>query len=214
MKLFKLVGFALLVLFWTLLAVGLTLQAWRSAKPEDRAVESIKVGFIVFGGLGVVLPAYFTIWQGFEVSSQNALRLDWDKSVFEFRRNWDLRENAMRLLDDWDEDSLLEARREVRALRDMGNALSGEELIARTHQSPALRQNLIRIFDFWDGVRTSVESGRVAEKLVFDSLHPALFACYETCKPWLIEEGRKNRNFAEDAERLYLRWKSPIFPPT
>lgn len=204
-------GLVLLMLLWVLLATGLTLQAWRASKPEERVLESIKVGFIVFGGLGVVLPAYFNLWQSQEVRMQNQQRLEWDRSVFEFRKEWDLRENAMRLIDDWDSDSLVEARREVRALRDQGNGLSGVALIELARSSPKVRENLIRVFDFWDGVRASVECGRVHESLVYDSLHPALFACYETCKPWLTEEGTKNRNFAEDIERLYIRWKNSTF---
>jgi hypothetical protein len=199
------------VLLWLALGAGLVMQVWNATQGANRTIECIKVGFIVFGGLGVVLPAYLNFWQSAETAALADQRLAWDKEVFEFRKRWDLRENALKLVDEWDAERLAKARKSIRKLRDERNALSSDQLVEKVNANDDLRDDLIRIFNFWDGVRASVESERVDETIVYQSLHPALFSCFEACSAWLRKEGEKNKNFFEDVERLHNRWKSPNF---
>ena len=98
-----LIGFVLLYL------VGIIGAGWHTYDATDSSqavptIETLKIIFIMLGGLGVIVPTYLNIWQSLETAE-----------FLEDQKQRDKIENTFHLLGKWDDDSLFEARRFTRS---------------------------------------------------------------------------------------------------
>lgn len=186
---------------WTILStfvilyvIGIVGATWHTytvtdAEKEPKTVASIKVVFIMLGGLGVILPTYLNVWQSLE-----AARLQQEG----FRRQ--KVENTFRLIEKWDDKALLEARGFSRALKDREKQLSAEQLLAEIKEKPQLLQSVILIFNYFDQIRVSLENDRIEPALIKSSLGDAFDGIYKRFRPWVEDQSLAYRS---DVEKLY-----------
>lgn len=171
----------ILMLFVSMYIIGILGAAWHTygvtdTSKADASVETIKVIFIMLGGLGVIVPTYLNVWQSLETA-----RLLQDQT----RR--DKIENTFRLLEKWDDSSLLEARRFIRELNDKQKSVSSIAIEQMIKENPVLRHSVILLFNYWDLVRVSIENDRIDPKIfggalgnVFHGMHNWLSEHSET----------------------------------
>ena len=180
-----------ITIFWVLGGIGLILQIYPTLPEETKVIEIMKSAFLVLGGLGVVLPTYLNIWQSLE-SSQ----------VLEEKIQFDRMENSFRILENWDDPSLLEARRFTRRIKDTRTSLSDNQLIEEIDKNETLKESVIMVFNYWEGVRISIWGNRVNEPILFDSIGEIYLDMFERFKPWIRQDELRLRHFSE----LYKRW--------
>ncbi|MFH2140547.1 MAG: DUF4760 domain-containing protein [Pseudomonadota bacterium] len=171
---------------WTLLAafvclylIGVVGVGWHTFGATDPtkavpSVETIKVVFIMLGGLGIIFPTYLNIWQSLETA-----RLLEDNA----RRN--KIENTFNLLEKWDDKSLFDARKFTRELKDQKNQLSPDQIRDRIAASPDLRQSVILLFNYFELVRISLDHDRIDPGVVRQSLGPTALDICKRFEPWL-----------------------------
>ena len=180
-----------ITIFWVLGGIGLILQIYPTLPEETKVIEIMKSAFLVLGGLGVVLPTYLNIWQSLE-SSQ----------VLEEKIQFDRMENSFRILENWDDPSLLEARRFTRRIKDTRTSLSDNQLIEEIDKNETLKESVIMVFNYWEGVRISIWGNRVNVPILFDSIGEIYLDMFERFKPWIRQDELRLRHFSE----LYKRW--------
>ena len=144
--------------------------------------------FIAVGGLGVVLSTYITIAQSLEGS-----RIASDKIKFT------INENTFRIIEKWDDASLLEARKYTREIKDKAGSLSPDEIKRHITDTPKLRESIILLYNYFDLIRISFESGRVDPKIVKDSLGSVIRDICDRFRPWLDTQDAKVKS---DVSRL------------
>lgn len=176
---------ALLCIVVFLYIIGIIGAGWHTYGVTDPSkavpsVETIKVVFIMLGGLGIILPTYLNIWQSLETA-----RLVEDDA----RRN--IIENTFSLLEKWDDKSLFDARKFTRELKDQKNQLSPDQVKDRIKTTPELRQSVILLFNYFELVRISIEHDRIDPKIVQKSLGPTALDICKRFEPWLEEQPDK-----------------------
>lgn len=168
-----LILFVILYLFG-MFGIGWNTFATTDVSKADPLIETVKIVFIMLGGLGVLLPTYLNIWQSIE-----AANLQEDN----YRRV--IIDNTFALLEKWDGDALLEARKFTRELLEQENALSPNEILNRIQGNPDLKQSVILLFNYWELVRISVEHNRVNPKIIKEILGVVLQKIFTLFKPWI-----------------------------
>ncbi len=173
----------ILWIFVFLYLAGIFGAGWHTYDTADPSntvpvIETIKVVFIMLGGLGVIVPTYLNVWQSVETA----------KSQEEQARRNKI-ENTFRLIEKWDDATLFEARRFTRELKDQHGKLSPDELIAKINGTPELRQSVILVFNYFENVRISIVYDRVDASIIKHSLGAIIEDNYERMKPWLKKQG-------------------------
>lgn len=196
-----------IVLLWICGTLGLVLHVYHqdasaqipgapigppTAGSQSRTIETAKVALLMLGGLGVVLPTYLNIWQSLE-----------NNKVLEERLRFDKIENSYALIARWDTDNLLKARKFTRELKAKQKHLSPRDLIDMIENDPELKQSLIMVFNFWDGLRISMDQGRVDEDLVEDAFWENYLAMYDRFLPWIRTQSPK---YQADLKKLHDMW--------
>jgi hypothetical protein len=169
----------LLIVIVLLYLIGVVGVGWHTFGVTDPtkavpSVETIKVVFIMLGGLGIVLPTYLNIWQSLETA--HLLEDD-------IRRN--KIENTFSLLAKWDDKSLFDARKFTRDLKDQKNQLSPDQIRDRITNTPELRQSAILLFNYFELIRISIEHDRIELGIVKQSLGPTALDICKRFEPWL-----------------------------
>jgi hypothetical protein len=154
----------ILFIFVFLYIIGIGGAAWHTYGATDPSkavpiVESLKIIFIMLGGLGVILPTYLNVWQSIETA-----RLLSDQA----RQN--MLENTFRLLEKWDDNALLGARLFLRELKDKRNSLSSDEIIKIILEKQELRQSVVLLFNYFELIRISIDMKRVDPATIKDVL--------------------------------------------
>ncbi len=183
----------ILFIFIFLYLIGIGGAAWHTYEATDPSkavptVESLKIIFIMLGGLGVILPTYLNVWQSLETA-----RLLEDQT----KRN--IIENTFRLLEKWDDTSLFEARKFTRELKDNQNNLSPDQLKQWIKDKPELRQSVIILFNCFDLIRISIEQDRIDEGIIKDAIGEVFLDMYGRFKPWIKEQSQSSQ---KDTEKL------------
>lgn len=169
----------IIVLLYVFGIVGVGWHTYGATDPSKAApsVETIKVIFIMLGGLGIILPTYLNIWQSLETA-----RLLDDEA----RRS--RIENTFSILAKWDDKSLLDARRFTRELKDQHNELSANQLKERIKSTPELRESAILLFNYFELIRISIEHDRVAQSIIKETLGPVAVDICKRFDPWVQEQ--------------------------
>ena len=120
----------LLGVFVVLYLIGVAGVGWHTFDATDSAkaspiVEVIKIVFIMLGGLGVILPTYLNVWQSLETAELLEDQVQRNKI-----------ENTVKLIEQWDDKSLLEARNFTRVLNEQQSILSPVELKSKSTKLP------------------------------------------------------------------------------
>ena len=136
------------------------------------------------------------------------------------------RDNALKLIERWDDPALLRTRTFTRDIREKRPKISDQVLLWKTEGKPAvagelavegesavegeqvvkgLKESLIHVFNFWESVRLSITYDRADEDILREAFESAYISMYERFEVWLNEQ---SPGYKEDLEKLYNRWKS------
>lgn len=167
----------ILIAFVVLYSIGIAGAAWHTYDATDSSksvptVEALKIVFIMLGGLGVLVPTYLNIWQ----SPENT-------NLLEDKARRDKIENTFRLIEKWDDKTLLEARKYSRAMKDQQDKLSPDQIKSKIAESAELRQSVILLFNYFEQVRISIEHDRIDPKIIKETLGMAFRDIYDRFKP-------------------------------
>ena len=173
-------------------SVGTTPPATPIPAPSPLA-ESVKFALLMLGGLGVIMPTYLNIWQSLETSNIYSERLRFDRA-----------DNAYKILERWNNPGLLEARRFTREMKALHKKLSPNEIVNRINTNKQLQESVILVFNYWDGVRISINTNRADGDLLKDNCHSAFIDIYERFLPWIETQSAQYRT---DLKELYDMWK-------
>ena len=120
------------------------------------------------------------------------------------------KDNALRLMERWDNPALLEARGFTRAIEEKAETLSKQDLLKKIEGEEAivgLKESLIHVFNFWERVRLSITYDRADEDILKETFSSVFISMYERFEPWLDKQSEKYPNYKADLEKLYNRWK-------
>ena len=171
--------------------IGVAMHTYTAASAVSNSspsVETTKVVFIMLGGLGVILPTYLNVWQSLETAKLQEDQVNRSKM-----------ENTFRLLEKWDDKTLLEARSFTRQLKEQKDSLSPDELRKRIAENPALKQSVILIFNYFDLLRISIGGDRVHKDVIVDALSEVFHDIKGRFQPWLEREPKP---FQDDMAKL------------
>jgi hypothetical protein len=182
----------IIILLWLLGGYALCWQAHVSTPDPNKTLETIKTAFLVLGGLGVVLPTYFNIWQSVESGK-----------YISDRTRFDITENTYRMIEKFDDPGMTEPKSLCRAIAAKKINLCDVELIRQINEDTKLKDSVIQVFNYWENVRISIKSGRVNETLLIDSLASAFIQQFDAFKPWVDTRDEKYKN---DVYWLKNRW--------
>jgi hypothetical protein len=179
----KWVLLSFVIIFYLFGIVGVGWHTYSITDPAKNApsVETIKIVFIMLGGLGIIMPTYLNIWQSYETA-----RMLEDNT----RRN--KIENTFSLLEKWDDKALFDARRFTRELKDQKFQLSPDQIRDRIMNVPDLRQSVILLFNYFDLVRISIIHDRIDSKIVKQSLGPVALDICKRFEPWVETQPDKD----------------------
>lgn len=182
------------VVLYVLGIVGAGMHTY-SATPAEKdflpIVETIKIVFIMLGGLGVILPTYLNVWQSLETAKVTQDQIARNRI-----------ENTFRLLERWDDKLYLEARRFTRELKDEHHNLSATQIKERIKVSPELRQSVILLFNYFDTIRVSIEADRVCEKILREQLGTTYIDIHDRFKPWIETCPQEHQNHLKKLTEL------------
>lgn len=173
----------MLIAFASLYALGIigvgmhTYDASKAMSSTNASIETLKIVFIMLGGLGVILPTYLNVWQSLETA--NLLQE-------QFRRNEI--ENTMKIIERWDDKHFLEARKFTRKLKDQHATLSPEQLKKEINENPDLRQSVILIFNYFDYIRLSIINKRIDAKVIVSQFGEVFHDMHDRFSPWLKDQ--------------------------
>jgi hypothetical protein len=165
-----------IVVFYVLGMVGIGWSTYDKTNPDvaNKIIETVKIVFIMLGGLGVILPSYLNIWQSLE----NSLLVQDDlkrKTI----------ENSFQLLSKWDDKSLIDARNLTSDLKKEEQNISANELVIRINQSQELRMSVILLLNYFDLVRTSIKYKRVDKEIIKESLGKTITSICKRLEPFI-----------------------------
>ena len=181
----KWIIFILIIILWIFGGIGLIIHIQTPSDNTELNIEIIKYIFLLLGGLGVILPTYLNIWQQLENSKSYQ------------------RENAFKLIEKLDSLEYAEAQKEISELTCQKLELSENELIKKIEATQKYKDSMIKLMNFWEMTRLSIDSERVDETIIKDYISGIYIQFYETFKPW-IESKTVYKN---DANKLYKKWK-------
>jgi hypothetical protein len=185
--------FWIILICWILLIIGVSWATWSNAT-SDKLIETIKMIFIVVGGLGIVLPAFFSGWS--TIQSSNMASNDNKKKLIE---------NSYDLITAWDDPSLLDARDYTRNMKKRIPDISANDLLREIEEDVGLQRSLALVFNFWEKVRISIKYGRVDSSLIEHQLGEIYLDMCQRFKPWI--DKRSSEGIA-DIEELKTFFKS------
>ncbi len=171
--------FWLIVVLYMFGVVGIGWQAYDSTDPliASPFIEASKLIFIALGGLGIILPTYLNVWQSLETAAHIQDQV---------RRN--IIENTFSLIQKWDDSALLEARNFTRLLKEQHCTLSSDQLKQKINDDVNLKRSAILVFNFFDGMRVSIQHDRIDLQIIGRSLGGVFHDMYERFRPWIREQ--------------------------
>ena len=186
----------ILIAFVALYLLGVTGAGWHTfdSTKVSPIIETIKIVFIMLGGLGVILPTYLNVWQSLETAE-----------LLKDQTRRGKIENTFSLIQQWDDASLFAARKFTREMKEQHSSLSPDQLKAKIDQTPELKQSIILVFNYFDSVRVSIENDRVEASVIGRSLGGVFHDMHERFKPWIRDQDKEYR---DDLEKL-----SKLLPP-
>jgi len=180
---------------WLALGLFASISAYKSAVAGNEIVETIKMALLMLGGLGVVIAIVYQAESLVENSKQINSKINFDKV-----------ENSFQLLKDWDNPSLLEARKFTRNIKKKREQISNEELLAEIENTNELEHSLVMTFNFWEQVYLSISNERV-EKIVVQKAFSSVYCdMYKRFEVWIEKSCSTDTKLA--LKSLHEMWKS------
>jgi len=180
---------------WILLGVFTCFSAYSSASAGNELVETIKMGLLMIGGLGVVVAIVYQAESLAENSKQLSGKIDFDKV-----------ENSFELLKDWDNPSLLETRKYTREIKKRRDSISDKDLLDEISSTNDLEHSLVMTFNFWEQIYLSLISNRVDEKIIKKAFSQVYCDMYQRFEVWIKQSSSSDTK--ESLKELYDKWKS------
>lgn len=121
-----------------------------AGKPLDESkaiLETIQTFLLCIGGSGVVLSTYFTAVNAFSQRASDKI------------------ENTFKLLKDWDDPHLFEARKLTRRIKDKVEEISDKDLIHEINNDEELKNSVILVLNYFEHVRFSFKTKRIDEDI-------------------------------------------------
>lgn len=147
--------------------ISLTYTTYTDTPPNNSAfVEAVKTAFLCLGGLGVILPLYINATNAME--SRSSLIL----------------ENTFDLLVKWDDSHLLQARNFTRDIKKNRENLSDNQLIKEILENDDLEQSIILLTNYFEHVRFSIKTKRIATSIFKDSLGDTVLDIIARFRPY------------------------------
>ena len=176
--------FCLLTAFYVLGVIGLSMHTYSTGvalqKVDPRfipALETIKMIFVMMGGFGVFVATYFYAFNSLEASKTAEARL-----------RFDIIEYTYSLIKEWDDPSLLAARRYSREIKAKHRELSANDLIKEIDSTPELKESIVLLINYFEQMRVSINTARVDNRVLADSMKPTFLDIFERFKPYISEK--------------------------
>jgi len=186
---------AVISLLWLILGIFACISAYHSALVGNEWVETIKMGLLMLGGLGVIIAIIYQAESLVENSKQIAMKMDFDRV-----------ENAFELLKDWDNPSLLEARKYTREIKKNRDIISDQSLLNQIASTNDLEHSLVMTFNFWEQIYLSIENERVDESIVKQAFGQLYCDMYKRFEVWINQSSSSDTKTSLKA--LNDKWKS------
>ena len=176
--------FYLIIILWIVGASALGYIAWTSQPPSSssKLIETLKIIFLLIGGLGVVLPTYLTYANAAEERKLKKI------------------ENTFELIERWDNPLLFDARKLLRELKEETPNLSDKTLIQKINGDDKRRQSVILVLNYFDGVRFSIKTRRVDLNLLKESIGTVFYDIHRRFLPYVET---LDSDFKRQWEELY-----------
>ena len=159
---------------WVIVAIAICYSTYGLAEENKKILETINVFFLILGGFGVILSIVHQSESILLNNKQTAEKIEFDKI-----------ENSFKLIKDWDNPSLLEARKYTREIKALRTGISDDDLLKKIKEDIDLRHSLIMTFNFWEQVYLSIEKDRVDSKILETSFKDTYIDMYDRFKVWL-----------------------------
>lgn len=165
--------FIWIIVLWSLGTVALGYTAFTSTPSTNSTafIETVKIVFLALGGLGVVLPTY--------ISAVNAIEARCSEKL----------ENTFKLIEQWDDPLIFEARKFTRELKKRKDSLSDIALVDEIDKNPELKQSVILLINYFDRIRVSEETGRIDVALFNRSLGVVMSDYHHRFRPYVATLG-------------------------
>jgi len=164
-------------LLWILGTLSLGYIAYTSEAPtgSTKLIESIKIIFLSFGGLGVILPTYLNALSALEQVKVQKI------------------ENTYHIIEKWDDPLLFEARTFTYGLKAQKGKLSDEDLIAKIKGDEKLRQSVALVMNYFDKIRISIRTNRVDVQILRDAIGDVFVDIYRRLLPYVESYGNDHK---------------------
>lgn len=172
-------------LLWLLGTLALGFISYNNKPPihSNREIETIKIVFLSLGGLGVILPTYLNAFNTLEQVDAHRV------------------ENSYSLLEKWDNPHLFKAREFTRDLKNQKKNLSDTDLLRKIDADESLKQSIILIMNYFDGIRVSINHNRIKTEIIKDTLGPVFADIYQRLLPYV--DSLPNKDYRKDWDALY-----------
>lgn len=188
---FKWKWLCLIVAVYLIGAIGMGWYTYDITDPQKspKAIEAIKIAFISIGGLSILIPAYLN------VANARLTILN----IQDQRRQMVL-ENTFRILERWDDSTLLAARKYTREIKDKENGLSPNDIIKHINEDAELRQSVILLYNHFDLIRVSIEMKRVDIPILKDAISATILDICKRFEPWMNTQSQIHREHVKQLQ--------------
>jgi len=159
---------------WVILTLFASVTAYDSAKEGNELIEAIKTSLLMIGGLGVIISIVYQAEAMFVNSKQISEKIEFDKI-----------ENSFELLKDWDNSSLLGARKYTRKIKKERTTISDNELLKKIEEDLDLEHSLVMTFNFWEQVYLSIDKGRVDDSILQTAFKDIYIDMHKRFEVWI-----------------------------
>ena len=183
-----------------------TVGLWISTRRYRKSTEEMTI--IQQKGLEIELRSIEGRQKSVEVQQQNVEVQQQNVEVQQQNVDYLKKDNALRLLERWDNRGLVEARRFIRDLSTRRTSLSDEELLEEIEGNQgeeAIRESLVYVFNFWKSVQWAIASESTDEEILREAYRSIYISMYHRFEVWLDVQPP---GYKEDLAKLYNRWKS------
>ena len=159
---------------WIVLTIFASYTAYSSAQDGKELIEAIKTALLMIGGFGVVISIVYQAEAMLVNSKQISKKIEFDKI-----------ENSFELLKDWDNSSLLEARKYTRKIKKERTQISDEELLKKIKDDLDLEHSLVMTFNFWEQIFLSIQKDRVDNSILETAFKDIYIDMHKRFEVWI-----------------------------
>jgi len=182
-------------LLWVILILLASYTAYNSAQEGKEIIEAIKTALLMIGGLGVVISIVYQAESMLINSKQISQKIEFDKI-----------ENSFELLKDWDNSSLLEARKYTRQIKKERQTISDDKLLEKIKEDLDLEHSLVMTFNFWEQVYLSINKDRVDSSILEIAFKDIYLDMHKRFEVWINKfSSESTKTTLNDLQKLWSR---------